>query len=609
MQHSNIYDLITREVSNYKLPVPIAEHWEWNMYEHIREAVLYKNSIYKDGYDPNKPFKNIVRPILNLQYRAEGFDVKDIVFYINDQYKYFKSFLVKKFHEVWARKNQIDTFIDKLVETYVDFGGVLVKDVGEIKPEVVPWPRIAFADQTDILAGPICEKHYYSSDQLKEMEKKGWENIDDVIVLSRKENDTKTQDERTKKKSKTPGKYIEVYEVHGVFPRYWLNEQDETGNYYYQEDSDEMEYIRQVHIITFYQAEDKTMKGITLFKGEERELPYKLLLRDEIFGRALGLGGVEELFQAQVWINYDEIHKKNMLDAASKVIFQTADPAFANRNKIQNMENLEIVVTEPNMPIQQIPNVPGNLPLFENSTKEWEQHARQMGAATESILGESPSAGTPFKLQELVTAEAHSLHEYRKGKIAVFLDEVYQDWIIPRIAKEITKEQEFIAELDLEELQYVADNLVTCEKNHMVKEMILNGEVITPEVVELHGEMVREQFMKGGNKKFIQILEGEMKDAPLAVKLNIAGKQKNLSGVVDKLVNVFRTIVANPAVLQSPPMAKLFNQIIESSGLSPIDFYGFTVPAPQQAQVSNEATKPLEGVVERPALANQVSNV
>lgn len=567
MYYHDIYDLITSEEANFKLPIPIMENYEWSMYDHIKTTVLYKNSIYKSGKDDNKPFKNILRPILNLQYRAEGFDVKDIVLYINDQYKYFKSFLVNKYHDIWARENHIDTFIDDMVESYVDFGGALIKDVREIAPEVVPWQRIVFCDQTDILSGPIAEKHYYSPDQLQEMSKKGWENIDEVILLSRKENDTKTVDSMTGRKAKTPGKYIEVYEVHGMLPKSWLKD---------SEGDESEEYVRQVHICTFYQDENKNKKGITLFSSKESELPYKLVLRDKIYGRALGLGGAEELFEPQVWTNYDIIHIKKMLDQASKIIYQTADPAFANRNKTTDLEDGEILVTEEGKPIVQINTTPVNLQVFNDSVERWEQHARQMGSAQEAIMGDQPPAGTPFKSVELQAFEGHSIHEYRKGKLATFLDEVYQDWIIPKIARVVSHEKEFIATLDFEELQQVADGLVKCETNKMVKEMILNGEVPTEEDILKHEDMVRKDFLSGGSKRFMKILEGEMKDAPMRIEINIAGKQKDMPAYTDKLVNVFRTIVANPAVLQNPAMAKIFNEILESSGLSPLDFYGLT---------------------------------
>ena len=133
------YDYATTEEANFKTNrITIADGLEFNFYETIRLATLYKNSTYSTGKDDNKPFKNITRPLLNLQYRAEGFDVKDIILFIDDAYEYYKSFLVRKFHEKWARENKIDTFIDEMVESYVDYGLALVKNVNTERPEVVP---------------------------------------------------------------------------------------------------------------------------------------------------------------------------------------------------------------------------------------------------------------------------------------------------------------------------------------------------------------------------------------------------------------------------------------------------------------------------------------
>lgn len=587
--YTDIYSLIIGEETAYKQEIPISENYSWCMYDHIQQAISYKNSVYLEEKDENKPFKNIVRPLLNLQYRAEGFDVKDIQLFVNDPKNYYKSFLVKKYYEPWARENKMDTFIDNVVESYVDKGGVLVK-INKNHPEVVPLERIAFCDQTDMLGGPIAEKHNYSPEQLELEGKRKWDNIPQLIALAQTEKSIPSKS----RKAKTPGKYIEVYEVHGLFPRHWLYDTDAKGNYagnYFDPTKAENDLVRQLHICAFYKNKDNQKNGITLYKGIEKESPYKVLLRDEIYGRALGLGGVEEVSQPQVWVNYDEIHKKNMLDAASKVALQTTDPAFANRNKIQDMENLEITVVAPNSRIEQINTTPVNLTLFENSTNEWEAHARQMAGATESILGESPSAGTPFKLQELVTQEAHSLHEYRKGKIATFFDEIHKDWIIPRISEEISNGVQFLSELDLDELQAVAEGLVTCRANDLIKEKILNGETIDPQEIDSYKQQVREEFLKGGNKKFIEILKDEMKDAPIDVYVNIAGKQKDLYKITDKLSNIFKQIFStyNPqtgafAIFEDPRMAKIFNQILEASGLSPIDYY--SKPKPQSVPMA-----------------------
>ena len=73
--------------------------------------------------------------------------------------------------------------------------------------------------------------------------------------------------------------------------------------------------------------------------------------------------------------------------------------------------------------------------------------------------------------------------------------------------------------------------------------------------------------------------------------MNVAGKQEYLAERADKLTNIFRQIFANPAVLQAPGMGKLFNEIIESAGFSPIEFSSFTAPV-QQMNKPQETTTP-----------------
>ena len=571
-QPNTIYEFVIQEENRYNTnPIEIISGWSWSMKNHIEKSILYKNSQFTTGKDDNKPFKNITRPLLNLQYRAEGFDVKDIELFVNDSSQYYKSFLIRKFHEKWARENKIDTFIDEMVESYVDFGGALIKNVKGVRPEVVPLHSIAFADQSDLMSGPIAFRHYFSASELAEMADVGWGDpsngatatLEEVILQARTE---KNPDKGQSKSYGTPGEYIEVYEIHGNLPSRYLKGSDK-------------EYENQFQIITFLHKEnEKERGGITLYAKKEEKSPFKLVLRDEIRGRALGLGGAEELFEPQVWINYDSIRMKSLLDEAARIIYKTTDASFASRNKTYDLETGEILVLADGKDLAQVDNFPRNQAAFTRDVESWEAHARQMSGASEAILGESPSAGTPFKLQELVAAEAHSLHEYRKGKLATFLDQIYQDWIVPHISREITKGHEFLAELELDELQEISDTISTNQANQMAKERILNGQQILPEEMELFKQEARENFMKKGNKRFIKILEKEFKRSPISVKVNIVGKQKDLPGKVDKLVNIFRQIVANPQVLQSPPMAKLFNQILEFSGLNPIDFSGFTLP-------------------------------
>jgi hypothetical protein len=112
--------------------------------------------------------------------------------------------------------------------------------------------------------------------------------------------------------------------------------------------------------------------------------------------------------------------------------------------------------------------------------------------------------------------------------------------------------------------------------------------------IEQFKEKFRQDFMKD-NKKFILIPKDQLQNASLSLRINIAGKQKDLYLYTDKLVNIFRQIAAAPQLLDDPRMAKIFNQILESSGLSPIDFGSFKFGQLQQPQPQPVAsTQPMQ---------------
>ena len=68
-------------------------------------------------------------------------------------------------------------------------------------------------------------------------------------------------------------------------------------------------------------------------------------------------------------------------------------------------------------------------------------------------------------------------------------------------------------------------------------------------------------------------MKDELKDIPVDVYVNIKGKQRNMAQNADKLTNLLRTVLQNPqGFAQIPGIAKVFNQLLEDSGLSAIDF-------------------------------------
>lgn len=599
--YADVFDYITSMETMYKKPIPINDSWNWSMADHIKTTTLYTNSQLLTGKNDFKPVKNITRPILNLQHRTEDIELKDVQIYVDDADKYHLSFLVKKYHDdVFARMYDLDTFFDELNVSRIDFGAGLSKQLNDPCPEVVPLQSIAFCDQTDILSGPIGIKHHYSPDQLLEMGKVGWgkeENgatisLEDLIMLSREEKKVDPNNQT----AETPGRYIEIYEVHGNLPKVFADTGDTSG-----------EYETRLFICAFYSKKASSERqGVILYTKPETKSPFKLIKRDPVYGRALGFGGAEELFEAQVWVNYDMIRKQKMLDAAAVTLLKAIGPnsstiAAKHSSGLKDMENMEVIDVGVDSDLAQVDTFPRNMKLFDDSIQQWEAHAQQMGAANDAIMGESPTSGTPFKLQELVTQESHGLHEYRRGQYAKHLEEIYTDWIIPHIQKQIVKGAKFLSDLSMDDFQYVLETVVTNEANKKIKQAMLRPDADVPsqEEIDEFKQIIRDGFQKKGMKHFVEILAGEFKAAPLAVKVNVAGKSKNLAAMTDKVTNIFRFAFSNPQgfaqVMQIPGMSKAFNEILEYSGLSPADFSGIDKLAnPEPAPVEQPPVEPKE---------------
>jgi len=577
-KYPEVYSYIIQEENAYRTNrVPLASNWkDWNMYEHIdRSFTLLNSRFYQGTQDYRRPFNNIILPIRNVNVRSEGFDVKDIQIYVDNSEKYHLSFFARKFNNWWAKENKIDTAIDESVESYFDYGLILVKNVNEARPEIVQLQQIAFCDQTDVLSGAICLKHNYTISELQAMEGK-WDSeaIKKAILMSKFSKSEAHEEEDTE----TPSKYVEVYELEIVAPESWLGV-EKLG----EEWQDTGKYTLQTHLITFYTSpvDGKTKNGITLFKGKRKKTIFKALKRDSIFGRACGRGGIEELFHPQIWTNYSELHVSQMLEAVSKIVLTTNSKKVKSINNFSNIKQGSILDLGPDGRLDQLNLQPINKVAFDNFSNKWEQVGRTIGSASDPQLGLNPTSGTPLGTTEIVTSQGVGIHEYRQGQIAEFWQEIYRDWVLPHMASEINKGHKWLDELTLDETMMFAESISEKEAGRMMKDMILyQGKNVTDEDKAILKQTIKEVFLKGGSKRFLEVVKDEFSNIPMDVEVSIKGKHKNIAENVSKLNSFFRILFTPGAVQtirQDPELSKLLNEILEGSDLSPLK-YGMSPP-------------------------------
>ena len=138
----------------------------------------------------------------------------------------------------------------------------------------------------------------------------------------------------------------------------------------------------------------------------------------------------------------------------------------------------------------------------------------------------------------------------------------------------------------------IGDIIAENKAQEKVKEKILSGEIIQEDTQGNLVQFYKDNFLKGGNRKFFETIKGELEDIPVDVFVNIKGKQRYMAQNADKLTNIIREVIRNPqAFSQIPGVGKLFNEVIEESGFSPINFSQIVEvkPVPQEIPPVNEA--------------------
>lgn len=595
MNEKTVFEYITSEENAWKTTrIPLTGSKDWNMAEHIERCTNVANAwFHKGANDGNRPYDDIVTPIINVAFRTEGFDVKDIVPYVDDINESYKSFIIKKLHPQWARRMELDTLIDDVVETSVIYDLVLMKDVNSVRPEVVDLKTIAFCDQTDVLAGPICLKHQYTIAEMVSFKGK-WDSdkINQAILQSSEEKSVSTAGDQ---RAKTPSKYITVYELRGMLPECWL-----------KEDGEMHDYVNQMHLVCYYHDKEGNKQGITLYKGDDKPLSesFKSLKIDRIRskGRACGRSIVESLFEPQVWNNYAGIKLKKMLDSAVNLVITDSDE-LANQ-KLTELKDNTILKQNKGDSTVRLDGQLQNLPAFQNYQTKQENSARNIGSASELALGNTPASGTPLGTTEIVHTEGVGIHEYRQGKIATFFaDVLYRDWILGYLVKEINTGVKFSEELSLDEMQEVASAIGRNAVEDKIKRIILDtGKIPTEQDREMMMQVFTEEFTRGGNRKFFETVKDELKDIPVSVMINIKGKQRRMAQNADKITNIIREAVGNPQMAQVPGIGKALNELLEESGMSPIDWSQITKAQPAQpVQSGTFNPKPQEQLQEQPA--------
>lgn len=564
-----IYEESTSLLKKFKEdPVDYIEANDRSTGDILKMVDYYTNSKHlsgsKDGLGRWKPFYNIVNFRVQVAKVATDLDIKDIQISSDSPEHWVKSMLLQKEAYEWMKKTNFAQTLNEQGRNRPKYGGVVVKkrmEDGELYIDTVRWRNFA-CDQVDF-SGTKIETHHMTPVEL--MKKKDvWENTKEAVEWSmRQRKEKRTDYEMTAEQSDR----ITVLEVHGEFPIAYLKEAQ--GKEYDEEDM--WVYSNQVYFLL------KDNEDIIFFAEEEKESPYMYLPWEEVDGRMLGRGVVEESEEAQVWTNDTVINQKNALDIASRVVLKTNSSTLANN--VLEVDNGKIFELGANEDINALQMQPSALGFLDGQIQMWERQVNNATSVYESNTGEQAPANTPYSQTALLNQVASKPFDYRREEHGIFLTRLFEKWVIPHLIKKLKKKHVLASDFSQDELELIDEDFANFEGKNYAKQMLLQGKAVTPENLEAFKAQKLSQLSKTGDKRYIEIPDKYFDDIEAKVSVITTGEQRNKAVVLTSLSNILQTVSSsyNPqtgsfGILDDPTLSRIFGQIVEiaGAGLSPI---------------------------------------
>lgn len=594
MELKPIAELVREAQQNDRLGTTTSSKYvTTSMREDIDTTEAYLNSKHISGdtdyLGREKPFFNIVTAARNIWYRATDIDRKNITIRATKDGDQIKSLLATIKFQDWMKRSGFGKFLNDWGLTLSSHGSAVVEFVeqgGELKCSVLNWNDI-IVDAVDFEANPVIKRLWYTPAQLKMKKEYNQEMVDQLIDSTT----TRKTMEGTKKDNKAD--FIEVFEVHGKLPLYYLTEKD----------SDKDEYVQQIHVLSF-NAKNNDSTGFsdyTLYSGKLSKSPHMLTHLIKKDGQTYSGGAVKAIFEAQWMVNHTQKMIKDQLELASKIVFQTSDGSLGGANILSDIENGDILNHKQGEPLTMLNNKP-DIAAMQAFQGAWQNAAAQINGISEAMMGENPPAGSAWRQTQALLQESHSLFEIMRENKGLYIEEMLREYVIPYFKKQLNNSDEISAILEDWQIKEIDSRYIPNEAirriNDKKKQTILSGQIYDPtqEGVDLQTAMSELQSGLRGNQRFIKPSDIEdvtwkevFKDLEWDLDIDVTGESKDVQGALATLTTVLQTLAGNPAVVQDPNIKLVFNKILSlAGGISPLEMQEAqkmpSVGQPAQAQ-------------------------
>lgn len=584
----------------------ISKYVNFSMHDTLEKIEAYANSKHISGeWDSQgreKPFFNIVTAAMNIWYRATDIDRKNVKFTPTQNSAVPLAFVANIILQNWMNDNRFGQFLNDWGRSLSKYGSTVLKFVENkegITPSVIPWNRL-IVDSVDFEANPKIEILELTEAQLKRRVKTHGYKLEAVQALC---NALKARETIDKRKKDNKNDYIKLYELHGELEDYY----EKAANGKPTTDADMESYSQQMHVISFVGTKvgRKTeYEDFTLFAGLEEKDPYMIthLIKED--SRALSVGAIENLFQAQWMTNHSVKSIKDTLDITSRAVFQTADTHFVGRNVLSDFESGDIFVHGVNMPLSKVESSNVDISKWLNYSTMWQNVAQEITATPDALRGTNTPSNQPYSTTALLTASANSLFELMTENKGLHIEDMMNLFIIPYVKKQLKHTDQVVAILDdagIAEIDtmYIPNEAIKRYNARTTAAVLNNAQAtvsggtlspIQPFNQQQEQQQIQQQNASQGNKRFFvpDDVDDSLTWAEVfsdfewtSIQCDVTNEQVDKQANLQVLNTVLQTIASNPLILQNQNAMQIFSAILRETGaISPMQLSSASVIAP-----------------------------
>lgn len=572
----------------------------YNQYDVIKRTYFYMHNQFESGPtdDEGNPkyFYDLMTNRNDQATKNLNIGTKDVYIKAETENAYLKSWLLrrefmgfakttgfgKKLNDISDMLPQMGTFVWKKVKNEDDQVDVAEVDLINLMND----PTVKYLKD-----GTVIERHILTQSQIKEKDK--WDQ-GEVQKLIRSGHTVKRVNFLSESGYQnhlnfnivdeyTP--YYEIYEMWGEIPKY-LYKKYETNKTIEVSYSDEYEPVETISSTYTYDASDPDANDsvyvmaivagvddgqtecVMYCKEVDRSLfPYREVHMRRRKGCWLGVSNYQLCFPLIEKANELTNRFYQGLRIGSLHLYQSRDNT-AVKNVLNDLRDGDLITSR--SAIEPIATEIRAFTQYVDELTRIENQADKLCNSFEIVSGDTLPSGTPFKLGSQQLASANKLFEYIRENMGLFIEEVFNDWILPGFADSLTEEHilDLVDGIDDMEVYNTARRKIF-QWEALKRYVLENNEMPSEEQMNLIASFAGDQIAKA--PKQVSLQKGYYQNLKYGIKVVTTGENDPKAGNLETLTNIFQNLAANPVILQDPRLMKILMMIMESAGVSPLD--------------------------------------